>query len=124
MLILKRGLSVVLFLPCFILRLLFRYIGLLTILTSGFTTTLILIVARILAFIFLVYPIVILTTEELRMEQQKARERAEKRRLECVARSERREPEVLKGPEPNVREDIENGNGNRAPSKYSYGKGD
>ena len=51
MLILKRGLSVVLFLPCFILRL-FRYIGLLTILTSGFTTTLILIVARILAFIF------------------------------------------------------------------------
>ena len=68
MLILKRGLSVVLFLPCFILRLLFRYIGLLTILTSGFTTTLILIVARILAFIFLIYPIVILTTEELRME--------------------------------------------------------
>ena len=63
-------------------------------------------------------------SEELRMEQQKARERAEKRRLECVARSERREPEVLKGPEPNVREDIENGNGNRAPSKYSYGKGD
>lgn len=63
-------------------------------------------------------------SEELRMEQQKARERAEKRRLECVARSERREPEVLKGTEPNVREDIENGNGNRAPSKYSYGKGD
>ncbi len=57
-----------LFLPCFILRLLSRYIGLLTILTSGFTTTLILIVARILAFIFLIYPIVILTTEELRME--------------------------------------------------------
>lgn len=63
-------------------------------------------------------------SEELRMEQQKARERAEKRRLECAARSERREPEVLKGPEPNAREDIENGNGNRAPSKYSYGKGD
>ena len=63
-------------------------------------------------------------SEELRMEQQKARERAEKRRLECVARSERREPEVLKGPEPNAGEDIGNGNGNRAPSKYSYGKGD
>ncbi len=63
-------------------------------------------------------------SEELRMEQQKARERAEKCRLECVARSERGEPEVLKGPKPNVREDIENGNGNRAPSKYSYGKGD
>ena len=63
-------------------------------------------------------------SEELRMEQQKARERAEKCRLECVARSERGEPEVLKGPEPNVREDIANGNGNRAPSKYSYGKGD
>lgn len=63
-------------------------------------------------------------SEELRMEQQKARERAEKCRLECVARSERGEPEVLKGSEPNVREDIENGNGNRAPSKYSYGKGD
>ena len=63
-------------------------------------------------------------SEELRMEQQKARERAEKCRLECVARSERGEPEVLKGPEPNVREDIANGNGNRASSKYSYGKGD
>lgn len=63
-------------------------------------------------------------SEELRMEQQKARERAEKRRLECVARSERREPEVLKGPEPNAGEDIGNGNGDRTPSKYSYGKGD
>ena len=36
----------------FYLRLLFRYIGLLTILTSGFTTTLILIVARIFSFFF------------------------------------------------------------------------
>ncbi|KAJ75342.1 hypothetical protein P788_2863 [Enterococcus faecalis MTUP9] len=54
--------------PLFYSTSFFRYIGLLTILTSGFTTTLILIVARILAFIFLIYPIVILTTEELRME--------------------------------------------------------
>ena len=67
MLILKRGLSVVLFLPCFILRLLFRYIGLLTILTSGFTTTLILSLLEFLALFFNL-PDCDFTTEELRME--------------------------------------------------------
>ena len=63
-------------------------------------------------------------SEELRMEQQKARERAESRRLATLERSEREQQPVVEEPQPNVREDIENGNGNRAPSKYSYGKGD
>ena len=63
MLVFKRILSVMLFLPFFILHLLFRYIGILTLLTSGFTTTLLLIIARVLAFLFLIIPIVILATE-------------------------------------------------------------
>lgn len=68
MLVFKRILSVILFLPFFILHLLFRYIGILTLLTSGFTTTLLLIIARVLAFLFLITLIVILATEELRIE--------------------------------------------------------
>ena len=60
MLVFKRILSVILFLPFFILHLLFRYIGILTLLTSGITTTLLLIIARVLAFLFLITPIVIL----------------------------------------------------------------
>ena len=68
MLVFRRVVSVVLFLPCFILHLLFRYIGILTVLTSGFTTTFLLIIARILAFLFLITPIMILSTEELRIE--------------------------------------------------------
>ncbi len=63
-------------------------------------------------------------SEELRIEQQKARERAERSRLGCEAGCERRESEVVKGPEPDIREDIGNSNGDRAPSKHNYGKGD
>jgi hypothetical protein len=63
-------------------------------------------------------------SEELRMEQQKARERAESRRLAALERSEREQQPVVEEPQPNAGEDIGNGNGNRAPSKYSYGKGD
>ena len=63
-------------------------------------------------------------SEELRIEQQKIRERAERRRLDAIERSQREQQPIVEEPQPNVREDIENGNGNRAPSKYSYGKGD
>ena len=63
-------------------------------------------------------------TEELREEQRKARERAERRRLAALERSEREQQPVVEEPQPNAREDIGNGNGHRAPSKYSYGKGD
>ena len=63
-------------------------------------------------------------SEELRMEQQKARERAESRRLAALERSEREQQPVVEEPQPNAGEDIGNGNGHRAPSKYSYGKGD
>ena len=63
-------------------------------------------------------------SEELRMEQQKARERAESRRLDALERSEREQQPVVEEPQPNAGEDIGNGNGHRAPSKYSYGKGD
>ena len=63
-------------------------------------------------------------TEELREEQRKARERAERRRLAALERSEREQQPVVEEPQPNAGEDIGNGNGHRAPSKYSYGKGD
>ena len=63
-------------------------------------------------------------SEELRMEQQKARERAESRRLAALKRSEREQQPVVEEPQSNAGEDIGNGNGHRAPSKYSYGKGD
>lgn len=63
-------------------------------------------------------------TEELREEQRKARERAERRRLAAFERSEREQQPVVEEPQPNAGEDIGNGNGHRAPSKYSYGKGD
>ena len=63
-------------------------------------------------------------TEELREEQRKACERAERRRLVALKRSEREQQPVVEEPQPNAGEDIGNGNGHRAPSKYSYGKGD
>lgn len=63
-------------------------------------------------------------TEELREEQRKARERTERRRLAALERSEREQQPVVEEPQPNAGEDIGNGNGHRAPSKYSYGKGD
>ena len=63
-------------------------------------------------------------SEELRIEQQKIRERAERRRLDAIERSKREQQPIIEEPQPNPQQDIGNGNGNRAPSKYSYGKGD
>lgn len=63
-------------------------------------------------------------SEELRIEQQKIRERAESRRLDAIERSKREQQPIIEEPQPNPQQDIGNGNGNRAPSKYSYGKGD
>ena len=63
-------------------------------------------------------------SEELRMEQQKARERAESRRLDAIERSQREQQPIVEESQPNAEQDIGNSNGHRAPSKYSYGKGD
>ena len=62
--------------------------------------------------------------EELRMEQQKARERAERRRLDAIERSQREQQPIVEESQPNAEQDIGNSNGHRASSKYSYGKGD
>ena len=63
-------------------------------------------------------------SEELRMEQQKARERAERRRLDAIERSQREQQPIVEEIQPNSEQDIGNSNGHRASSKYSYGKGD
>lgn len=63
-------------------------------------------------------------SEELRMEQQKARERAERRRLDAIERSQREQQPIVEESQPNAEQDIGNSNGHRASSKYSYGKGD
>ena len=63
-------------------------------------------------------------SEELRIEQQKLRERAERRRLDAIERSKREQQSIIEEPQPNTQQDIGNGNGDRPPSKYSYGKGD
>ena len=61
-------------------------------------------------------------SEELRMEQQKARERAERRRLDAIERSQREQQPIVEESQPNSEQDIGNSNGHRASSKYSYGK--
>lgn len=63
-------------------------------------------------------------TEELREEQRKIRERAESRRVESIERNKREQQPIVEEPQPNAEQDIGNGNGHRASSKYSYGKGD
>ena len=63
-------------------------------------------------------------TEEARENQRKARDRAERRRLADIERSQREQQPIVEEPQPNAEQDIGNGNGHRAPSKYSYGKGD
>lgn len=63
-------------------------------------------------------------SEELRIEQQKIRERAERRRLDAIERSQREQQPIVEEPQPNAEQDIGNSNGHRASSKYSYGKGD
>lgn len=63
-------------------------------------------------------------SEERRIAQLLAREEAERRCREAIERREREQREVVERPEPNVGQDNDNGNGDRTPSKYSYGKGD
>lgn len=63
-------------------------------------------------------------SEELRIEQQKIRERAERRRLDAIERSQREQQPIVEEPQPNAEQDIGNSNGHRASSKYSYSKGD
>lgn len=63
-------------------------------------------------------------SEERRMAERAAREESERRLKEIHERREREQREVVEKPEPNVGEDNDNGIGDRAPSKYSYGKGD
>lgn len=63
-------------------------------------------------------------SEERRMAERAAREESERRLKEIHERREREQREVIEKPESNVGQDNDNGNGDRAPSKYSYGKGD
>lgn len=63
-------------------------------------------------------------SEERRMAERAAREEAERRRRETIERREREQQAAVEQSERNVTEDNDNGNGDRKPSKYSYGKGD
>lgn len=63
-------------------------------------------------------------SEERRMAERTAREESERRLKEIHERREREQREVIEKPESNVGQDNDNGNGDRAPRKYSYGKGD
>lgn len=63
-------------------------------------------------------------SEERRMAERAAREEAERRRREAIERRKREQQAAVEQSERNVTEDNDNGNGDRKPSKYSYGKGD
>lgn len=63
-------------------------------------------------------------SEERRMAERAAREESERRLKAIHERREREQREVVEEHEPNVGQDNDNGNGDRTPSKYSYGKGD
>lgn len=63
-------------------------------------------------------------SEERRMAERAAREESERRLKAIHERRERKQREVVERPESNVGQDNDNGIGDRAPSKYSYGKGD
>ena len=63
-------------------------------------------------------------SEERRMAERAAREESERRLKAIHERREREQREVVERPESNVGQDNDNGIGDRAPSKYSYGKGD
>lgn len=63
-------------------------------------------------------------SEERRMAERAAREEAERRRREAIERREREQQAAVEQSERNVTEDNDNGNRDRKPSKYSYGKGD
>ncbi len=63
-------------------------------------------------------------SEERRMAERAAREESERRLKAIHERREREQREVVERLESNVGQDNDNGIGDRAPSKYSYGKGD
>ena len=63
-------------------------------------------------------------SEERRMVQRKAREEAERRRREALERSQREQLPIVREDRYDVEENNGNSNGNRAPCKHNYGKGD
>ena len=64
------------------------------------------------------------SSEERRIIQRKAREEAERRRREAFERSQREQLPIVREDRCDVEENNGNGNGNREPCNYSYGKGD
>ena len=63
-------------------------------------------------------------SEERRIVQRKAREEAERKRREADRRREREQLQTSEGDRVLAESDNGNSNGNRAPCKHSYGKGD
>ena len=63
-------------------------------------------------------------SEERRIIQRKAREKAERKRREADRRREEEQLQTIGGDRALPEENNGNGNGNRAPCKHSYGKGD
>lgn len=63
-------------------------------------------------------------SEERRMVQRNSREEAERRRREALERSQREQLPIVREDRCDVEENNGNGNGNRAPCKGGYGKGD
>ena len=63
-------------------------------------------------------------SEERRIVQRKAREEAERKRREADRRREREQLQTSEGDRVLTQSDNGNSNGNRAPCKHSYGKGD
>ena len=63
-------------------------------------------------------------SEERRMVQRNSREEAERRRRETLERSQREQLPIVREDRCDVEENNGNSNGNRAPCKSGYGKGD
>lgn len=63
-------------------------------------------------------------SEERRIVQRKAREEAERKRREVDRRREKEQSPISEGDRVLTQPDNGNSNGNRAPCKHSYGKGD
>jgi len=63
-------------------------------------------------------------SEERRIVQRKAREEAERKRREADRRREKEQSPISEGDRVLTQPDNGNSNGNRAPCKHSYGKGD
>ena len=63
-------------------------------------------------------------SEERKMEQRRLRDQAERRRREAFERSRREQLQSVEGDRVLTQSDNGNSDGNRAPCKHSYGKGD